>query len=626
MDLTHWTSGLHHDGSAYYVSNPLPAMGESVTIRLRAPSDAPIRAVYMRTTLDGEGELKRMTAADRTDGVTLYEIALPITMPHTNYRFKIIADDAAYYLTSLGTLRFDPIDLYDFKLLANFRAPEWVLSTVFYQIFPDRFYNGDPSISPRPGEWSKREFTVQLREWGAPPLPYAEAGNLDFYGGDLIGVQQKIEYFKELGVNALYLTPIFRSNSNHRYNIDDFYNVDQHLGGNEALVHLTNALHDAGIRLMLDVTPNHTSSQHPWFTEAQKSADAPTSEYYTFDKRPDDYLAWLGVRSLPKLNYASQRLRDRMYRDQDSVMQYWLAEPYGIDGWRLDVYNMTARQGELQLGHKVSREMRRAIKSSFPDCYLIGEHFFDGTPHLQGEELDATMNYQGFNIPLWRWLSGHDSGIESKPELADPNRMATDAFAAQLTHYRAVIPWVIARQQFNQLSSHDTTRILNIVDGNPELVKLGAAMLMTYPGVPCIYYGDELGLPGGPDPDNRRCMPWHDPDSWNRDLFSYFQQLIAFRKSAPALIRGGFQQLYASGDLWIFLRQSHEQALLVVGYRGEEALSSVSVPVWHSGIDLNQKVTDLLTGTTYDITEGQLNLIDLHPVRALILEVAAGRQ
>lgn len=616
----HWTAGLHHDGSAHYVSNPLPKLGETVTISLRAPRNAPIRHIFLRTAPDGENHMEKMDIAQTTTTAVFWTAKLPVTMPLNTYRFKIMSDEGAFVLNAAGVSRAESLDMFDFKLLADFATPSWLEDAVFYQIFPDRFYNGDPSLNHKPGEWTFSPFKVQLREWGALPLPYAETGNLDFYGGDLPGIIQKLDYLQDLGINAIYLTPIFASSSNHRYNIDDFFNVDKHLGGNEGLVQLRRAMDERNMRLILDVTPNHTSSTHPWFLEAQKNPNAPSAEYYTFHKRPDDYVAWFGVKSLPKLNYASQKLHDLMYRNPDSVLRFWLKAPYRIDGWRLDVYNMTARQGSLQLNEEVGRGIRQAVKDDNPEAYIFGEHFYDGTPYLQGDQLDAIMNYQGFNLPMWRWLAGYDLGREWRPESSDTALLPSDALVEQLTHHRAAVPWVIARQQFNQLCSHDTVRILNIVNGDKSLMKLGVVMLMTYPGVPCVYYGDEIGLPGGKDPDNRRCMPW-DETEWDAALRDFYKQIIRLRRSAPALKHGGFQQLYAEGGLWVFQRQSREQQLVVIGYRGPDNLNTVTIPIWHAGIGDGMLLVDQLGGETVTVNNGTIILPRLKMGDALLLEV-----
>lgn len=606
--------GIHHDGSSRYVSNPLPTIGEDVHLTLRVPKSADVQSVALRTTPDGEGHHSPMAITGEDALSTYWGITLTITMPVTHYRFELLLSDGLYHYNGLGVSRANMPDLFDFKLLADFQAPSWATEAVFYQIFPDRFRNGDPSISPQDGEWSNDGHTVKLKTWDELPSPFKENGALDFFGGDLIGIREKLDYLQDLGITALYLTPIFPSKSNHRYNIDDFYNVDEHLGGNQALIDLSNAMHERGMKLILDITPNHTSNTGEWFTSAQQDENSPYADFYTFNQRPDDYVAWLGVRTLPKLNYSSQKLREIMFAGDDAIFRHWLREPYNIDGWRLDVYNMTGRQGILQLNKDVGQGIRHAVKAENPDSYLFGEHFFDGTPHLQGDEMDATMNYHGFNIPLWRWLRGFDY-----PYLEDQHLLPTQAFDEQLRNFRAPLPWVIARMQFHQLGSHDTYRILNAVGGDKGLVKLGTALLLAYVGVPCIYYGDEIGMEGAKDPDNRRPMIW-DEGRWDHDLRGYHQRLIDLRKNTPAFVEGGFQTIYAEGDVWAFVRASYDQQVLVVGYRGE-AVEALQIPVVAGGLADGTRLKDLISGVEVEVSAGHITLTDVPYANAYWLEV-----
>ena len=613
----HWTAGFHHDGSALYVSNPLPKQGETVTIRLRVPANAPIRAIFLRTAPDGEQHLAAMHIEREDELCHYWAVAIKVTMPYTPYRFKIMSGEGAYWLTAMGVSRADAPDLWDFKLLTDFAAPDWLDDAVFYQIFPDRFHNGDPTNDVPPGAWSRRGFTTQQRDWGATPLPAKESGTLDFYGGDLQGITQKLDYLQDLGVNSLFLNPIFTAYTNHRYDVADYNQIDPHLGGDQALAELRRALDERGMRLILDVTPNHCGSENVWFLAAQADANSPTAEYFTFNQHPDDYETWLGHKSLVKLNYRSQALRDVMYRNDDSVMRRWLHEPYRIDGWRLDVANMTARQGMVQLSHKIWREMRRSVKADNPKAYLFGENFYDGTPHLQGDELDAIMNYQGFTLPLWDWLQP-EVKQENLPPQADIVPLSTEALSEQWRRFGAAVPWAITAQQFNLIDSHDTSRILNIVGGDKARVKLAVALLMTVPGVPCIYYGDEIGMEGGRDPDNRRCMSW-DESTWDHDLRGYFKRLIQLRRTAPALRHGGFQMLYAQDDLLAYQRQSADQRILVIAFRGADSLKQNLLPVRHAGLPDGTQLTDHLTDKVFAVTDGCIPLVDLPAGTVLLL-------
>ncbi len=628
MMNNHWTAGLHHDGSALYVSNPLPKMGETLMVKLRVPAEAPITTVYLRTAPDGEGHMEAMHEEGQKGITKWWSAKIPIKMPYTPYRFRILSSEGGFWLTQLGVSRADGPDECDFKLLADFAAPSWIADSVFYQIFPDRFARSESSEGVPAGAWSRGQFTTQQREWGQPPLHYREGGTLDFFGGDLRGIAQKTNYLRDLGVNAIYLNPIFTAYTNHRYDVADYHHVDPHLGGDDALAELRQAFDRAGLRLILDVTPNHAGDRNVWFKAAQEDANAPTAEYFTFIDHPDHYESWLGHKTLVKLNYQSEKLRDAMYRAPDSVMRRWLHEPYRIDGWRMDVANMTARQGAAQLGHKVWREMRKAIKGDNPQAYLLGEDFFDGTPHLQGDELDATMNYKGFTIPLWSWLRSRDhlethnpirEWLERNLAWYDPVRLSTEALAEQWKRFRAPLPWVTARQQFNQIDSHDTPRIRWITGNDGALVRLATVLLMTFPGVPCVYYGDEIGMDGGTDPDNRRTMIW-DESGWNQDLRAFHQRLIHLRRTAPALVEGGFQMIYAAGDVLAYQRESGTQRLLVVAYRGSNALNETAIPVWQGGIADGTTLKDILSGRSWIVEHGAIRLSGLEYGAALVLE------
>jgi len=308
------------------------------------------------------------------------------------------------------------------------------------------------------------------------------------------------------------------------------------------------------------------------------------------------------VPTLPKLNYRSERLRDLMYAGSTAIMRRWLRPPFAIDGWRIDVANMLGRQGPHNLGHKIGRGIRRALKAEQPEAYLLGEHFFDGTPHLQGNELDATMNYQGFTFPVWRWLS---AGAARSNPLDEERPITTEQLAAQWTAFRAAIPWQIVMQQFNLLGSHDTSRLITILGGSRDLVRVATALLFTYPGIPCIYYGDELGLHGEGDPGSRCCMPW-DESTWDHELRSWFQQLIRLRRTAPALRWGGFQLLYAAGDSVAYQREAPEERLIIVVRRADDGLREL--PVRQGGLANGMQLHELITGAQAQVVDGQLPL------------------
>lgn len=616
-----WAIGIHHDGSEVYLSDPYPRIGETIIATLRTPQNAPIERAYLRVRYDGEFKNIPMHVAQDTALSRLWTCELPITQHHLSYRFRLITGEGAYYYTpAQGVSRADTPDSDNFVLVADYQAPYWVRECVFYQIFPDRFHNGDPSNDVQDGEWEQEGKTTRRRQWGESPLAWEKGRSLDFFGGDLVGIQQKLDYLTELGVNAIYLTPIFSSHSNHRYDVMDFFNIDKHLGGNEALIALRQAMDARNMKLMMDITTNHVGIAHHWFDVAKHDRTATEASYFIYNEEVATYETWLGVPTLLKLNYTSQALRDVMYRRLDSAMRRWLQSPYNLDAWRIDVANMTANYRYHQLAHEVWKEMRPALKQDNPQVYLLGEYFQDGTMHLQGDELDASMNYQGFNTPVRRWLGGEDLYVAMGHE-GDKTLLPSDALVTQMRRFFAAVPFAVALQQFNQLDSHDTTRILHVVNEDKALHHLGVALTLAYVGVPCLYYGGEVGMTGGKDPDNRRCMDWDD-STWDNETLAHYKRWIALRKASPALKYGGCQFLLAEGDGIAFLRESRQQSVLFVGYRGAEG-GALAIPAYAASWQDGTQLKDLLTGVVYTVQDGTLALETLAHGQAFALEVQA---
>ncbi|HSO27023.1 MAG TPA: alpha-amylase family glycosyl hydrolase, partial [Anaerolineales bacterium] len=505
----------------------------------RMAIDAPVDRALLRICPDGEQRFLEMAPASPQDidrSVCQWMTArLRLEMPITGYRFLIMVGGEALWFTAAGLQRHWVTDADDFRLLAGYRSPAWTHATVFYQIFPDRFADGDSSNNVKTGEFIYRGRESKARRWGEPPSQGWDA-MVEFYGGDLAGIGDKLPYLADLGVNALYLNPIFTAYSNHRYDVTDYDHVDPHLGGNAALVELRRKTAELDFRLILDIVPNHCGILHPWFQMAQQDENAPTADFFSFSHHPDQYEAWMGVPTLPRLDYHSARLRAVMYAGPESIFRHWLRSPYALDGWRIDVANMLGRQGADQLDVEVGQGIRRAVKEENPEAYLLGENFFDASRHLQGDMWDAAMNYAGFSKPLWFWLSGFAVSQHGGPSAAGPQRWPTAALVESWQAYRAAIPWQIAVQQFNLLGSHDTERILSRLNGNPDLNRLAVGLQMTYPGVPCVYYGDEVGLTNQNN-SNRVTMPW-DAGDWDQGLRSFYQKLIELRRTSPALIAG----------------------------------------------------------------------------------------
>jgi alpha-glucosidase len=620
--LPKWTRGIHHDGSEKYLSNPLPKLGETVSFLLRTPVDVPLHQVMFRAMRDGEFSYNPMGILEENSVSRLWTVDFVINQARLDYLFILFTDSHILFYSAQGMSRADVPDFMNFTLIANYDAPLWVRDTVFYQIFPERFYNGDPSNDIQDDEYSFFARPTKKREWGEKPWSFKKSMTVDFFGGDLNGITQKLDYLVDLGINGLYLTPIFESETNHKYDIMDYFTVDKHFGGNEALIELREASQKHTIKIMLDITPNHCSYNHPWFAQLKDNPQSDTAEFFFYNEEKEDYEYWFGVPSLAKLNYTSQSLRDIMYRGEKAAITHWMNPPYSIDAWRLDVANMTGNFAECQLDHDVWRELRQSAKAVKEDVYLLGEYFQDGTPHIQGDELDASMNYQGFNMPMRRWLENREPNPNPEHFWDLIVQISTVSMVEQWHNFMMPVSYAILLQQFNQLDSHDTPRILHITDGNKDLTKLGTALMMAFPGIPCIYYGTEIGLEGGSDPDNRRCMPWDESD-WDKDLLAFYKTVIALRKNSHAMKNGGFQLLHAQGDLLAFMRASREQTIIAIGYRGKENLSGEKINLAQAGLEDGTILRDLLSDAEFTVKKGKIKLPELSVASVLLLEVQA---
>ncbi len=609
---------IHHDGSGKYLirCGEHARIGAKAIIRLKTFADLKVEHLFLRTCPDGEERLTEMTLVSELPNWNWWETEIVLDMPIVNYRFLLFLEDGAYWYNGIGLMDHLPTDHEDFRVLTGYKPVDWVRDCVFYQIFPDRFFDGNIENNVRDGEYTYRGEPARAAEWGEVSKAQGRAKSVEFYGGDLQGIESKLDYLQNLGINALYLTPIFPSLSNHRYDVIDYFDVDPHLGGKDALVSLRRKMDEAGMRLMLDIVPNHCGVAHPWFQEALLDGNADTAEFFTFNHHPDDYASWLGVKSLPKLNYKSEKLQELMFKGCDSVFRYWLKKPYAIDGWRIDVANMLARQGADQLGMEIGRGIRDAVKTENPHAYLLGENFFDGTWQLQGEFLDANMNYSGFMRPVWAWLTAYHVRNTGKSEtVATKTPISTRSMVSTWRSFMGAIPWEIALQQFNLLGSHDTERIKTTVNEDPTLHRLAAAMMFCFPGVPCIYYGDEIGMSSATG-DNRACMVW-DEAKWDHELRIYYQKLISIHRESSALIHGGFEVLAVEDDIVAFLRESTDQQMIFIGNRGT-GVDSYRLNAARAGIPGGSIWTDLLSGEQWKVKDGYIHFEPLQK-GALIL-------
>jgi alpha-glucosidase len=531
-------------------------------------------------------------------------------MPFLLYRFLVISDDGAWWYTSRGIRQSTPTDDSDFRVAPGCQGPSWVAESVFYQIAPDRFCDGDPSISVRTGEYSYHGKSAVARKWGEEPTAAWDAAHVEFFGGDLKGIAEKLPYLTDLGVNALYLLPVFTAPSIHKYDVTDYENVDPHLGGNKALARLRRATADHGLKMVLDIVPNHCGQEHPWFRAAKADPSAPSAEFFSFTKHPDEYASWLGHRSLPRLNYSSDRLREYMITGRDSIFRRWLRPPYSIDGWRVDVANMLGRQDDVDRNLELARAIRTVVKAENPEAYLLAEHFFDASPALQGDAWDAAMNYAGFAVPLWSWLTSQGFRQHWKPfEIPVGTPLATHTLLDTWSAFRSAIPWALAIRQLNLLGSHDTPRLATVLKGDLAMQRVAVGLLMTYPGTPCILYGDEVGLEGD-DTKVLRCMPW-DLRAWKPEVRELYQKLIRYRRGSRALSEGGFQVLDQGADWFAYQRDTESETIVVVANRGGAAPGPVAVDA--GDISDGMIFRDVLSGRETTVAGGHLVLKEAGP-------------
>ncbi|MEM8486144.1 MAG: glycoside hydrolase family 13 protein [Bacteroidota bacterium] len=426
------------------------------------------------------------------------------------------------------------------------QTPEWVKHAIFYQIFPDRFR--------RSKTW-QQPAGIKLKDWGAPP---EEQG---FQGGDLYGIIDALDYLQALGVTALYLNPIFASAANHRYHTFDYYQVDPLLGGNEALRALLDAAHTRDMKVVLDGVFNHASRGFwPFHHILENGSASPYIDWFIVEDwpmrpYPEDgdtkinYAAWWDLPALPKLNTANPDVQQYIL----DIAKYWI--DFGIDGWRLDV------PAEID-DDAFWRRFRDTVKTANPEAYICGEIWEEARRWLQGDQFDAVMNY----TVSWAAMTfcGFDAlrpGYE-RNHLSLKPRDAAEVATVIDTMY-GWYNWEINFAQLNLLDSHDTARALWVLSEKKDALKLCVAMLMTLPGAPCIYYGDEIGMSAGDDPYCREAFPWEQKSDWDLDLLKFYSEFCALRNNHKVLRTGDFKTLYAAGRQWVFRRKLANQAAFV---------------------------------------------------------------
>lgn len=547
----------HHDGSDLYVSNSAPAVGERINLRIRIPNGDKVLKVWVRLFHDGEPrtfELKRgRTGAHET----WWSVEVEILNPVTHYRFLLVDKGHYRWLNGEGVFARDVVDREDFQIIAKPRPPEWIRQAVFYQIFPDRFAKSDV----------KRDLPswAVSREWNAPPIGRGATTGTELYGGDFPGVTEHLGHLEELGVNSIYFTPFFPSRSNHRYDASDFDHVDPLLGGDEGFIEFSSIARRRGFRIMGDLTTNHCGIGHEWIQTALKNPGSRERDFFYWDKSiRHGYVGWWGLAGLPKLNYQSPLLREKMYAGADSIVRRWLKPPFNLDGWRIDVANMTGRLGTQDVNQEVARGIRRALDETNPNAWLVAENADHSPNDLDGFGWHGSMNYIGFARPIWGWLSKSAKFADNFMGLPTPiPTFPGDAMVAMMRSFAAGIPWRSFAASMLLLDSHDTARFRNVVGRDRARHIAGATILLTYPGVPSIFAGDEIGVEGEWGEDARRTIDWEHPEKWDNELFAEFKKLIKLRKSSHALGHGGLRWVQIGINSIAYLRESEKESLLI---------------------------------------------------------------
>ncbi len=638
-------NALFSDGTGNYRIPPEPMAGEAVTIRFRTGKEEVDRI----SLISEQGKI----LMEKTESDTLfhyYEAKLLLDDRPVSYYFEIVNRDTVFYYNRLGTAD-TPQDC-NFLIVPGFSVPDWTKGAVFYQIFVDRFYNGDTG-----NDVEDREYyyvggqVVRVRDWGK----YPEAdGVREFYGGDLSGVMKKLDYLKDLGVEVIYLNPVFVSPSNHKYDIQDYDYVDPHFGvieqdggevlpqdetsnrkasryirrvtdrinleaGNRLLIELTEEIHKRGMRIILDGVFNHCGSFNKWldregiYEEAHSYENGAytdkESPYHTFfrfreDKWPCNatYEGWWGYETLPKLNYEGSL---KLYEYIMNIARKWVSPPYNCDGWRLDVAADLGLSKEFN--HIFWKDFRRSVKEANPEAFILAEHYGDPAPWLMGEEWDSIMNYDAFMEPLSWFLTGLEKhSDEYRENLLNQPGAFFDTMKRHMARYRTSS----LLSAMNQLSNHDHSRFLTRTSRrvgrvfnmgakaaeeyiNKGVMREAVTVQMTWPGAPAVYYGDEAGVCGWTDPDNRRTYPWGNEDT---ELIQLHKELIRIHKSSGALRTGSVKFLTGQYGFISYGRFDRTDKFLVAVNNNSYEVT-VDINIWEIGISDDEYLERLILTT-----------------------------
>ena len=626
---------LFSDGTEYYRSPSEPKAGDTVTIRFRTQRNN-VDNVY----LVSGSRRKKMTLEKSSGGFDYYSTQIVVDNRIYRYYFEIQYGLVTCYYNNQGVSTGHE-ERMDFEIYPGFDTPKWAKGAVMYQIYVDRFYNGDPSNDVETGEYFYiGDVSTKVSDWSKIP---AVMGVREFYGGDLQGIMDKLDYLEDLGVEVIYLNPVFVSPSNHKYDCQDYDYIDPHYGkivedceggllqwgdrenahaykhikrvtdkrnleaSNAFFAELVEEIHKRGMRVILDGVFNHCGSFNKWMDReriyehqegypkgAYISADSPYRYFFDF-KDPDrwpynpSYDGWWTHDTLPKLNYeASRELYDYILE----VGKKWVSPPYNVDGWRLDVAADLGHSNEFN--HRFWKDFRKAVKGANPEAVILAEHYGNPEGWLMGDEWDTVMNYDAFMEPVTWFLTGMEKHSDEYREDLYGN---SDAFiGAMKTHMRSLHMSAL-QTAMNELSNHDHSRFLTRTNRrvgrisyagaeaasqgiNRAVMREAVAIQMTWPGSPTVYYGDEAGVCGFTDPDNRRTYPWGRED-WQ--MIDFHKTMIRIHKKYEILKNGSVGFLWNDYQGLCYARFSFdEQIIVIVNNHSEDR--EISIELMQAGI------------------------------------------
>lgn len=639
-------TALFCDGTEGYVYPPEPKESELVTFRFRTAKDD-VDRVGLVTSADTYVMEKECTQGE----FDYYTFETRLGEEPFRYCFEVQSGTEKYYYGRCGISR-EILEYYNFVVVPGFSTPDWAKGAVMYQIFTDRFYNGDKSNDVETNEYYYiGDYSRRVTNWDKYP---ANMGVREFYGGDLQGVMDKLDYLQDLGVEVVYFNPLFVSPSNHKYDIQDYDYIDPHYGkivddggevlpngvtdnsqatkykkrttgfknleaSNELFIKLVEELHRRGMKVILDGVFNHCGSFNKWMDReriyegeedyepgAYVSADSPYRSYFRFFKEGQEnwpyngnYDGWWGHDTLPKLNYEdSVKLENYILY----IGRKWVSPPYNVDGWRLDVAADLGRSNEYN--HEFWQKFRRAVKDANPNALILAEHYGDPSDWLKGDEWDTVMNYDAFMEPVTWFLTGMEKHSDEAREELLGN---IDNFIGSMAHHMSNMLTPSLQVAMNELSNHDHSRFLtrtNHMVGrvehlgpeaaneyvNKAVMREAVVMQMTWVGAPTVYYGDEAGVCGFTDPDNRRTYPWGHED---QELIAFHKEAIRIHKEHPALKTGSLKILGGEENILSYARfKGHDRIIVVINNRSERA--EVKVPVWEAEIPIKCRMERLL--------------------------------